>query len=109
MLTRKDILDRFYYEKIFNLANCLEIKRYLQEIGSNAGIYGWNWSAYVFGGFCIIDSYRNSPAGKALEFTKAEQKKIKSIDSNWDLKFEQKQKKIFKLLEKKLEKIGGIR
>ena len=99
-----EIKNNFYNNKIFNLCDCLEIKNYLQKIGSNSGIYGWNWSAYIVGDFCLIDSYRNSPAKKALEFTKRQKESFKKLFNDWNIKHEQKQNRIIKKLLKILEK-----
>lgn len=27
----------------------------------NCGVYGWNWSAYIYGNVAIVDGYRNFP------------------------------------------------
>ena len=33
----------------------------MEDIGYNAGIYGWNWTAYHIDGILIVDGYRNAP------------------------------------------------
>lgn len=40
-----------------------EEKKNFREIGTNSGIYGWNWTAYhnVMTDTLIVDGYRNYP------------------------------------------------
>lgn len=60
-LTKKDL--RNY--KVFDCGYCtiqnLEKAEILTQIGTNSGIYGWNWTAYrVNGTDCVLlNSYRN--------------------------------------------------
>lgn len=30
-------------------------------IGTNTGVYGWNWNAYLLGDFILVQGYRNLP------------------------------------------------
>lgn len=60
-LNKKDLKSY----KVFNAGYCtlqnLVRSDLVVELGSNSGIYGWNWSAYLVKGTnaVILDSYRN--------------------------------------------------
>lgn len=37
-------------------------------IGTNSGVYGWNWNAYILGNFIIVQGYRNFPTCESNYF-----------------------------------------
>lgn len=69
-MTRRELKERFTH--ILNGGYCSHYKfenneRFvIDKIGSNAGVYGWNWSAYYIYDkkndfrFILLDSYRNA-------------------------------------------------
>lgn len=105
-LTRKD-LQRF---KVLDTGYCtvqnLIRTELVEMIGTNCGIYGWNWSAYrVKGTDCVIlDSYRNGLAQWFKNF-QAVRSELEDIDRRcvklW-AKSEEEKAEILKDLQKLL-------
>lgn len=64
-LTRKDInLLRELGFTVYNVPNHHEAQNLLvgcDSFGYNAGVYGWNWSAYKIHDSIIVTGYRNLP------------------------------------------------
>lgn len=58
-LTKKALQEaRSYY---CGYCDIQEATRWLPEVGYNAGVYGWNCTAYACGDFLLVTGYR--PAG----------------------------------------------
>jgi hypothetical protein len=68
-LTRKDInVLRSIGYTVYNVPYCeaQHLLTGLERFGYNAGIYGWNWSAYKVYDAIIVTGYRNFPCGKEV-------------------------------------------
>lgn len=59
MMTRKELYR--FGGRVLRVGYCdlAELLRGVDKIGSNGGVYGWNWSAYNLGGVVICTGYRN--------------------------------------------------
>lgn len=71
--------------------------KYEDKRAFTAGVYGWNFDAYDIDGVLICTGYRGM-IGKQPKFLAKYEKKARAIVDNWDLKFDQKQKRVAKLL-----------
>lgn len=62
MLTRKDLKKYKVFACGYATIPNLEKSDILTEIGTNSGVYGWNWTAYLVNGTnCVfLNSYRNT-------------------------------------------------
>lgn len=60
---------RANYDKVFYLTECSTLSNLIDAIlspcGFNAGVYGWNFNVYEFGGNAVTIGYR--PIGKPLQ------------------------------------------
>ena len=84
MLTRKDLkYNRVYY------GDLQQVLRSSDKVGSNSGVYGWNWDCYELhgrkGSIYILQGYRNF-CGKCLpyEMTKKWNNKAREISDSWN-------------------------
>ena len=61
-LTKKDLWR--YGGKCIRLPSADPVTSHLLKIGYNAGVYGWNWSAYRVPGWLgvVIEGYRSFPS-----------------------------------------------
>lgn len=67
-LTRKDVTENSGIVFIASYCGVQYAEEYMVKIGSNTGLYGWNWSAYKVPGSAatIVTGYRPFPAGVYL-------------------------------------------
>lgn len=68
-ITRKDInLLREMGYTIYNVpyVDAQNLLTNVERFGYNAGIYGWNWSAYKIHDCVIVTGYRNFPHGEEV-------------------------------------------
>jgi len=77
--------------------------KYTNKIACTSGIYGWNFDAYDIDGVLICTGYRGM-IGKQPKHLAKYEKKARAIVDNWDLKWEQKEKKVAKLLRAWIKK-----
>ena len=64
-MTRKNLsgLARAYGCKVVKVDYGFDVDRAGGVLlGTNSGVYGWNWNAYLLGNFIIVQGYRNFPA-----------------------------------------------
>ena len=95
-LTRNDI-------KTFNIrlsipyATLQSLLSYIEPIGYNAGIYGWNFDCYNIDGVLLMTGYRT--IGKTVErsIINKYEKQADSLNSQ-DISYESKKKEALKLL-----------
>lgn len=102
--TRKGIKENYFtYEAGY--CELQYLLRYKNAIGNNLGIYGWNCDIYIFDDIAITTGYR--PFGERINpaLTKKYEEKARKIFDNYDLSYEQKKKKVNKLLEKFIEEV----
>lgn len=102
--TRKELL-RNYGNGGLSVGYCdaRYLLKYEDKRAFTAGVYGWNFDAYDVDGVLICTGYRGM-IGKQPRFLAKYEKKARAIVENWDLKFEQKQKRIGKLLRAWIKK-----
>jgi hypothetical protein len=102
-MTRKEILNRFDYVYSVGYCDLQFLLRYQNKIGSNAGVYGWNYNVYGLDNntVAICTGYRSMP-GKRIDSTiiKKYEEKARKITYDYSLKWEEQKKKINKLLDK---------
>ncbi len=55
-MTRKDVRESF--SRVF-CGDIGEMKLYLEKVGYNYGVYGWNFSVFRAGSVAIVTGYRN--------------------------------------------------
>lgn len=69
-----------------------------------AGVYGWNFDAYIFGTYCITTGYRNMIRHVEAENTSEYDNKAYKILEDSKLSYEEKRNKVNALLKQFLEK-----
>lgn len=109
MLTRKELYQRAH--EVYQVGYC-DLQNnlgFFEKIGYNAGVYGWNWNAYMFevndfGRTVIINTgYRNT-TGKEIPraiLRKYELKAKKIMQSEY--KYVEQRKRIKKNIAKMIE------
>lgn len=55
-MTRKEVRESF--SRVFR-GDIGEMKLYLEKVGYNSGVYGWNFSVFAIGSAAIVAGYRN--------------------------------------------------
>lgn len=64
-MTRKEAYNYLIINANDNITiNALESAKLIQKIGYNSGVYGWNWSAYIYKNnmnIIFIEGYRSFP------------------------------------------------
>lgn len=95
--TRKDILNN--YSHIIRIPYCDAqfLLEYHDPIAYNCGVYGWNFDVYAVEGVAICTGYR-SLVGETFKNLKKYEEKARKIYNNWDLTYQQKQKRLNRLL-----------
>ena len=83
MLTRKEAVNMCSI--IFHVPYCDDngaLKLHAVKIGSNSGVYGWNWTLYKVQGndAGIISGYRSFPAG-CVYLSKEQINELRNCDS----------------------------
>ena len=107
-MTRKEIKNCF--NKIYSVGYCdLQfLLQYHNRVGYNSGVYGWNYDIFALdnGNIAICTGYRGM-IGETIsyEITKKYNEKARLIVSNWDINFDEKKKKIDKLIKKFIDEI----
>ena len=108
MLTKKDLYnlgDVVYYVHYCDLQHSLSA---FENIGTNYGVYGWNWTAYLFttgaGKRVIINTGYRNLTGKRVPKDlriKAENQAIENRKNakNWDDFYKKSVENINKLIE----------
>lgn len=70
-MTRKEVSSfaRAYGCKVVKVDYGFDVDRVGGVLlGTNSGVYGWNWNAYLLGDFIIAQGYRNFPTCESNYF-----------------------------------------
>ena len=107
--TNKYVKD--YASHILRAGYCKmqNLLKYQNPIAYTYGICGWNYDVYEINGVTICTGYRNMPENYRVNVniqTIADYEKMaKNINNNYNLKFEEREEQVNKLLYEFLEKI----
>lgn len=107
-MTRKEITNRFNYVYSVGYCDLQYLLRYQNKVGSNSGVYGWNYNIYGLDNnqIAICTGYRGMPGERIdSDIIKKYEEKAKKITYDYSLKWEDQKKKINKLLEKFIAEI----
>lgn len=99
-ITHKDLKRNFSTIVSCPYADLNEVLSVKDKFGYNAGVYGWNFNAYDFGGTCLITGYRPRGADFKLPFEFCEFWENKASNASFP-----KRKEILKDFEKALLKL----
>ena len=107
--SKKDVTNKYsgyYYQIVVGYCDMQYLLSFQNKIGSNAGVYGWNYNIYAVNGVAICTGYRGMP-GVSVDhkiITKYE-RKAEKIRRDWSIPYEKQVKKINNLLYKFLEEV----
>lgn len=106
-LTRKEVLNNY---KCYQVGYCelQYLLYYKNAVGYTSGVYGWNADIYIFDNIAIVTGYRPFGQHISSELIKKYEQKAQKIVDNYELSYEQKKKKVNKLLEKFIEEVKGV-
>ena len=101
--TSKQMRANYYQVIETGYCSMQSLLKYTSPIAYSAGVYGWNCDYYEVNGVLICTGYR----GMFSKNTKSDYKlvskyeqKARIIDTNYDLDYEVRKRKVNKLLEK---------
>lgn len=105
-LTKKEVLNNYECYRV-GYCELQHLLYYHNAIGYTAGFYGWNADIHLFNNIAIVTGY--SPFGRKIDHALARkyEEKARKIIDNYDLSYEQKKKKVNRLLEKFIEEVKG--
>lgn len=90
--TTRPALDRtFRYHIGIPYSEAAHLLRYEEKSFYNSGIYGWNFSTYIFDDVAISTGYRNLPTTCNYELVKEYDKKARNIINEWNYQGDKKQ------------------
>ena len=101
-LTRKDVEKESGIIFIAPHCGAQIAESYMVRIGSNHGLYGWNWSAYKVPecSATVVTGYRSFPAGVYLDQQQMDDlnnardtEKIRTLLIDWTLESRKKEEK----------------
>lgn len=105
-MTRTEIKRNF--NKILCIGYCdmQNLLSFQNKIGSNSGVYGWNYNIYAVNGIAICTGYRGMPGVSVdSKILRKYEKKAAAIRSDWSIPYDKQVKKINSLLYKFLEEV----
>lgn len=111
-LIKKEVLNNYECYRV-GYCELQYLLYYAKAIGYTSGVYGWNADIYLFDNLAIVTGYR--PFGQQInsELVKKYEEKARKIVHNYDVsyvsyyKYEQRRKKVNKLIEKFIEEVKG--
>lgn len=100
-ITKKDLQYNYNYIVRGGYCEYQTILRGAKELGYARGVYGWNWTAYSIydkdGNEVIICTGYRDMTGKRLNGLEKYEKKAKEINNNYNLTWQERDKKLKKL------------
>ena len=102
--TRKEVQSNYWCYSV-DYGKLQHSLSYTKSAGYTSGVYGWNADIYLFDDLAIVTGYR--PFGEHInpKLVKKYEEKARKIVDNYDLTYEQKKKKVNRLLEKFIEEV----